>query len=177
MVPAITPHNSGFLLGLLKAVPVMAAGNGVVLKPSPCTPLRTMPIAELDLPAGVFNVVTGGVDFGRRMSADPRVDMVSFTDRNVAGAAVMAQASPTSKKVQLERGGKSPIIIRHDADLELAVEVALFGSMFHAGQRCSLMTRVLVANRIRPLWSRRSRVPRAASRWAAHTTRRPSWVR
>lgn len=154
VVSAITPYNSGFLLGLIKAFPAMAAGNSVVLKPSPFTPLQTMLIAEmvaeLDLPPGVFNVVTGGLEVGQMMSADPRVDMVSFTGSDAVGAAVMAQASPTLKKVQLELGGKSPIVIRHDADLALAVEVALFGSMFQAGQGCSLTTRMLVDNRIRP---------------------------
>lgn len=154
VVSAITPYNSGFLLGLVKAFPAMAAGNSVVLKPSPFTPLQTMLIAEMvaeiDLPPGVFNVVTGGLQVGQMMSADPRIDMVSFTGSDAVGAAVMAQASPTLKKVQLELGGKSPIIIRHDADLELAVANALFGSMFQAGQGCSLTTRMLVDNRIRP---------------------------
>jgi aldehyde dehydrogenase (NAD+) len=154
VVSAITPYNSGFLLGLIKAFPAMAAGNTVVLKPSPFTPLQTMLIAEIvaeiDLPPGVFNVVTGGTDVGQMMSADPRIDMVSFTGSDAVGAAVMAQASPTLKKVQLELGGKSPIVIRHDADMELAVTVALFGSMFQAGQGCSLTTRILVDNRIRP---------------------------
>ena len=154
VVSAITPYNSGFLLGLVKALPAMAAGNTVVLKPSPFTPLQTMLIAEmvaeLDLPPGVFNIVTGGTDVGQMMSADPRIDMVTFTGSDAVGAAVMAQASPTLKKVQLELGGKSPIVIRHDADLELGVAVALFGSMFQAGQGCSLTTRILVDNRIRP---------------------------
>lgn len=154
VVSAITPYNSGFLLGLIKAFPAMAAGNTVVLKPSPFTPLQTMLIADivagLDLPPGVFNIVTGGLEVGQMMSSDPRIDMVSFTGSDAVGAAVMAQASPTLKKVQLELGGKSPIVIRHDADLELAVSVALFGSMFQSGQGCSLTTRMLVDNRIRP---------------------------
>ncbi len=154
VVSAITPYNSGFLLGLIKAFPAMAAGNTVVLKPSPFTPLQTMLIADLvaqiDLPPGVFNIVTGGTDVGQLMSSDPRIDMVSFTGSDAVGSAVMAQASPTLKKVQLELGGKSPIVIRQDADMEMAVSVALFGSMFQAGQGCSLTTRMLVDNRVRP---------------------------
>jgi acyl-CoA reductase-like NAD-dependent aldehyde dehydrogenase len=154
VVSAITPYNSGFLLGLIKAFPAMAAGNTVVLKPSPFTPLQTMLIAEIvaaaDLPPGVFNVVTGGLEVGQMLSTDRRIDMVSFTGSDAVGAMVMAQASPTLKKVQLELGGKSPIVIRHDADLEMAVAQALFGSMFQAGQGCSLTTRMLVDNRIRP---------------------------
>lgn len=156
VVSAITPYNSGFLLGLVKALPAIAAGNSVVLKPSPFTPLQSFLIAEMmaeiDLPPGIFNLVTGGLEVGQMMSSDPRVDMVSFTGSDAVGAMVMAQASPTLKKVQLELGGKSPIIIRHDADLELGVAVALFGSMFQAGQGCSLTTRILVDNKIRPVF-------------------------
>ena len=154
VVSAITPYNSGFLLGLLKAFPAIAAGNSVVLKPSPFTPLQSMLIAELfeeaDLPPGVFNVVTGALDVGQLMSTDPRIDMVSFTGSDAVGSMVMAQAAPTLKKVQLELGGKSPIIIRSDADIGMAVQAALFGSMFQAGQGCSLTTRILVDNAIRP---------------------------
>ncbi|MGI4941102.1 MAG: aldehyde dehydrogenase family protein, partial [Janthinobacterium lividum] len=157
VVSAITPYNSGFLLGLMKAVPAMAAGNSVVLKPSPYTPLQTMLIAELvaglDLPAGVFNVVTGGPEVGRPVSADPRVDMVSFTGSDAVGAMVMAQAAPTLKKVHLELGGKSPLIVRHDADLELAVMAGLYGFVFQAGQGCSMTTRMLVDDRIRPAFT------------------------
>lgn len=153
VVSAITPYNSGFLLGLMKAVPAMAAGNTVVLKPSPFTPLQTMLIAELvaelDLPPGVFNIVTGGPDVGQMMSSDPRVDMVTFTGSDAVGAQVMAQASPTLKKVHLELGGKSPLIIRHDADMEKAVMAGLFGFVFQAGQGCSMTTRMLVDNRVR----------------------------
>lgn len=154
VVAGITPFNSGFLLGLMKAVPAMAAGNTVVIKPSPYTPLQTLLIAELvadiDLPPGVFNVVTGGNEVGEMLSADPRVDMVSFTGSDAVGAKVMAQAAPSLKKVHLELGGKSPLIIRHDADLEKAVMAGMFGFVFLAGQGCALTTRMLVDNRIRP---------------------------
>lgn len=153
VVSAITPYNSGFLLGLMKAVPAMANGNTVVLKPSPYTPLQTLLIAELvaelDLPPGVFNIVTGGPEVGQRMSSDPRVDMVTFTGSDAVGAQVMAQASPTLKKVHLELGGKSPLIVRHDANLEKAAMAGVFGFVFQAGQGCSMTTRMLVDNRIR----------------------------
>jgi aldehyde dehydrogenase (NAD+) len=154
VVSAITPYNAGFLLGVMKAVPAMAAGNTVILKPSPYTPLQTMMIAELvaelDLPPGVFNVVTGGVDVGQLMSSDPRIDMVTFTGSDAVGAMVMAQAAPTLKKVHLELGGKSPLIVRHDANMETAVMSGVFGFVFQAGQGCSMTTRMLVDNRIRP---------------------------
>lgn len=154
VVSAITPYNAGYLLGLLKALPAIAAGNSVVLKPSPFTPLQTMFItemlAELDLPPGVFNMVTGGVEVGQTMASDPRVDMVSFTGSDAVGAQIMAQAAPTLKKVHLELGGKSPLIIRHDADIQQAVMAGIFGFVHQAGQGCSMTTRMLVDNRIRP---------------------------
>lgn len=156
VVAAITPYNAGLLLGLIKAVPAMAAGNCVVLKPSPCTPLQTMFITELvaglDLPRGVFNIVTGGADIGQQLSVDPRVDMISFTGSDAVGATIMAQAAPTLKKVHLELGGKSPLIIRHDADLEKAVMAGIFGFVHQAGQGCSMTTRMLVDNRVRPAY-------------------------
>jgi acyl-CoA reductase-like NAD-dependent aldehyde dehydrogenase len=153
VVSAITPYNSGFLLGLIKCVPAMAAGNTVILKPSPYTPLQSLLIAELvaelDLPPGVFNLVTGNAEVGRLMSSDRRVDMVSFTGSDSVGSMVMAQAAPTLKKVHLELGGKSPLIIRHDADMTLAVTAGIYGFIFQAGQGCSMTTRMLVDSRIR----------------------------
>jgi acyl-CoA reductase-like NAD-dependent aldehyde dehydrogenase len=153
VVVAITPYNAGFLLTLLKAVPAMAAGNSVIVKPSPFTPLQTLMIAEvvaeLDLPPGVFNVVTGGADVGQMLGADPRVDMVSFTGSDKVGSQIMVQAAPTLKKCHLELGGKSPLVIRHDADMERAVAAGIFGFVHQAGQGCSMTTRMLVDNRIR----------------------------
>lgn len=153
VVVAITPYNSGFLLGLIKAVPAMAAGNAAIVKPSPFTPLQTMlvaeMVAELDLPPGVFNVVTGGADVGELLGSDPRVDMVSFTGSDRVGSQIMVQAAPTLKKCHLELGGKSALIVRHDADMKIAVEAGLFGFVFQAGQGCSMTTRMLVDNRIR----------------------------
>ncbi|MCK9541743.1 MAG: aldehyde dehydrogenase family protein [Novosphingobium sp.] len=153
VVLAITPYNAGFLLTLLKAVPAMAAGNSVIVKPSPFTPLQTLMIAEmvaeLDLPSGVFNVVTGGVDVGQLLGSDPRVDMVSFTGSDRVGSQIMVQAAPTLKKCHLELGGKSPLVIRHDADMAIAVGSGIFGFVHQAGQGCSMTTRMLVDNRIR----------------------------
>jgi acyl-CoA reductase-like NAD-dependent aldehyde dehydrogenase len=154
VVLAITPYNAGFLLTLLKAVPAMAAGNSVIVKPSPLTPLQTLMIAELvaelDLPPGVFNVVTGGIAVGQLLGSDPRVDMVSFTGSDKVGSQIMVQAAPTLKKCHLELGGKSPLVVRHDADMALAVGAGIFGFVHQAGQGCSMTTRMLVDNRIRP---------------------------
>jgi len=159
VVSAITPYNAGFLLGLVKAVPALAAGNTVVLKPSPYTPLTSLLIAEAmaeaDLPRGVFNLVTGGIDVGELLTSDPRIDMVSFTGSDVVGAKVMAQAAATLKKPHLELGGKSALIVRHDADLDIAVRSGLFGFAFQCGQGCSMTTRMLVDNRIRPAFVER----------------------
>jgi acyl-CoA reductase-like NAD-dependent aldehyde dehydrogenase len=153
VVVAVTPYNAGLFLSLLKTIPALAAGNTVVIKPSPYTPLQTLfmteIIAGLDLPPGVFNVVTGGADVGETLCSDPRVDMISFTGSDKVGGLIMAQAAPNITKCHLELGGKSAMIIRHDADLAAAVPTAFFSNFSQAGQGCACLTRVLVDNRIR----------------------------
>jgi aldehyde dehydrogenase (NAD+) len=120
----------------------------MVLKPSPYTPLSALVLAEAaeeaGLPAGVLNVVPGGADAGMVLTTDPRVDLVSFTGSDAVGAAIMGQAAPTLKRLVLELGGKSPLIVRSDADLDIAVPVGLQNFTFHAGQGCALCTRHLV---------------------------------
>jgi aldehyde dehydrogenase (NAD+) len=153
VVAAITPYNAGFLLGLVKVVPALAAGNTTIVKPSPFTPLQSLLmaelIAELDLPPGVFNLVTGGNDVGQVLCTDKRVDMVSFTGSDQVGVQIMAQAAPTLKKVHLELGGKSALIIRHDADPMMASRMIAHSNFAQAGQGCACTTRILVDNRIR----------------------------
>jgi aldehyde dehydrogenase (NAD+) len=148
VVAAITAYNFPFLLNVMKVGPALAGGNTVVLKPSPYTPYSALVLAEAaseaDLPPGVLNVVPGNVEVGTTLTTDPRVDLVSFTGSDTVGAAIMAQAAPTLKKVVLELGGKSPLIVRHDADLALAAKVGLQNFTFHAGQGCALCTRHLV---------------------------------
>jgi aldehyde dehydrogenase (NAD+) len=148
VVAAITPFNFPFFLNVQKVAPALAAGNCVVLKPSPLTPLEALVLAdvaeEVELPAGVFNVVTGGLDVGRALTTDPRVDLVSFTGSDLVGAAVMAQASPNLTRVLLELGGKSALIVRDDADLDVAVPTALMNFITQAGQGCALCTRHIV---------------------------------
>lgn len=159
VVAAITPYNAGFLLGLVKSVPALLAGNTLVLKPSPYTPLQSFLIAhvmaELDLPPGVFNLITGDAEVSAALTSDSAVDMVTFTGSDVVGARVMAQAAPTLKKVHLELGGKSPLVIRHDADLDIAVQAGLFGFAHQCGQGCSMTTRHIVDNKIRPQYVER----------------------
>jgi len=153
VVSAITPFNFPFFLNLAKIGPALAMGNTMVLKPSPLTPLQALIVAEAahaaGLPPGVFNVVTGGVDVGEMLTTDPRVDLVTFTGSDLVGAAVMGQAAPGLKRVLLELGGKSAMIVRQDADLDAAVPAGLANFTIQAGQGCALCTRHIVHNSVK----------------------------
>jgi aldehyde dehydrogenase (NAD+) len=153
VVAAITPYNVPFFLNLAKTVPAMAAGCTVVLKPSPFTPLEALLLGEIadeaGLPAGVLNIVTGGVDVGETLTSDPGVDLVTFTGSDRVAEAILAQAAPTLKRVLLELGGKSAMIVRPDADLDRAAAEGLRGFTAHCGQGCQLPTRHLVHNAVR----------------------------
>lgn len=159
VVSAITPYNFPFFLNLVKVVPALMTGNTCVLKPSPYTPFEAMVLAEAahdsGLPPGVLNVITGDKDAAQLLTTDPRVDMVTFTGSDSVGAAIAAQCAPGLKRVLLELGGKSALIVRQDADLDLALGIALRGFTSHAGQGCAMNTRCLVHNAIRPEFSRR----------------------
>jgi aldehyde dehydrogenase (NAD+) len=148
VVAAITAYNFPFLLNLMKLGPALAAGNTVVLKPSPYTPLSAFAIAEAvqeaELPRGVVNIITGDAAVGHQLTTDPRVDLVTFTGSDAVGAAIAAQAAPTLKRLVLELGGKSALIVRGDADLEQAAALGLQSFTFNAGQGCALTTRHLV---------------------------------
>ncbi len=154
----ITPFNFPFFLNVMKLAPALAAGNTVVLKPSPYTPLEALLLgqvaAEVGLPPGVLNVVTGDAKVGERLTADERVDMVSFTGSDAVGAAVMEQAARSLKRVLLELGGKSALIVRADADLKRVIPDALSSFTVQAGQGCALTTRHLVHNSIREQYVR-----------------------
>lgn len=148
VVSAITPFNAPFFVNIMKVAPALAAGCTVVLKPSEFTPLEALLLGaaaqEADLPAGVLNVVTGGVDVGELLATDPRVDMVTFTGSDSVGMRVMAQAASTLKHVTLELGGKSAMIIRADADLDAAARRGAAEFTLFSGQGCALWTRHLV---------------------------------
>jgi aldehyde dehydrogenase (NAD+) len=148
VVAAITAYNFPFLLNIMKVGPALAAGNTVVVKPSPFTPLSALAIAQAaadaDLPPGVLNVVTGGHEVGELLTTDPRVDLVSFTGSDTVGAAIMGLAAASLKRLVLELGGKSALIVRADADRELATQQGVQSFTFHAGQGCALTTRHLV---------------------------------
>lgn len=153
VVAAITPFNAGFFLNIVKTSAALIMGNSVVLKPSPYTPFQGWILADviqqLDFPPGVFNVVTGGLDVAQMLTTDPRVDMVSFTGSDAVGSAIMAQAAPSLKRLLLELGGKSAVIVREDADLDLAAQTALWHITCQTGQGCMLFTRHVVHNKVK----------------------------
>ena len=150
VVGAITPWNFPFMLNLSKVIPALAAGNTVVLKPAPDTPWSATHIGKLvaeytDIPAGVFNIVTSGdaANVGEMLTADPRVDMISFTGSTVIGKRIMARGAETLKRVFLELGGKSANIILDDADLTAQCGSGAMVCM-HGGQGCAITTRMLL---------------------------------
>lgn len=159
VVAAITPYNVPFFLNVAKIVPAMAVGCTVVLKPSPYTPTLALVLGEIareaGLPRGVLNIVTGGKDVGESLTTDPRVDMVTFTGSDLVGEAIQRQTAGTLKRVVLELGGKSALIVRHDADLDRAARAGVRGFTAHAGQGCQLLTRHIVHESIRQAYVER----------------------
>ncbi|MEO8697903.1 MAG: aldehyde dehydrogenase family protein, partial [Acidimicrobiales bacterium] len=149
VVAAITPFNYPFYINLVKVAAALAMGNSVVLKPSPFTPMSALALAEAidrsELPPGVFALAFGDESIGAQLARDPRVDMVTFTGSETAGEAVMTHAATTTKKVTLALPGKSALIVRHDADVELAVELGLRSLTANAGQTCAMLSRHLIA--------------------------------
>jgi aldehyde dehydrogenase (NAD+) len=150
VVSAITPFNYPLYLNLRKSAPALAAGCTVILKPSPETPWSASVLGRLvaeqtDIPAGVFNVLTStDLTVGEMLTSDDRVDMVSFVGSSAVGRRIMAQAASSLKKLVLELGGKSAMVILDDADISVAAAVAA-GVGLHAGQGCARLTRFLVA--------------------------------
>jgi aldehyde dehydrogenase (NAD+) len=153
VVAGITGYNFPFLLNLSKIVPALLAGNTLVLKPSPFTPYSALLFGEfaeeIGLPKGVLNIVTGGNEVGSLLSSHTDVDMVSFTGSEAVGIAIMQQAASTLKRVHLELGGKSALIVRADADIQQAALSAVGGLSVNCGQGCALLTRFIVHNSIR----------------------------
>jgi len=148
VVAGIAAYNFPFYTALWKAIPALIAGNTLVLRPSPLTPLSAMVFAEAaqeaGLPPGVLNVVLeAGLEGGRLLSTHPGVDMVAFTGSSAVGQQIMVQAAPTMKRLQLELGGKSAQIFLPDA-LDQVVPAAMGVCMAHAGQGCALGTRIFV---------------------------------
>lgn len=145
----ISPWNYPLLQASWKMAPALAAGCVIVMKPSEITPLTTIKVTalaeEAGFPQGVVNTVLGpGPQVGAELAESPDVDLISFTGGVVTGKTIMRSAAANVKKVALELGGKNPHIIFDDADFDLAVDYALNGVFFHAGQICSAGARVMV---------------------------------
>src|SRR5215208_1738104 len=142
----VAPWNYPMMMAVWKFAPALAAGNTVVLKPSDTTPATTPLLAEIAaefLPPGVFNVICGDRDTGRAMVDHPTPAMVSITGSVRAGTEVAGAAADDLKRVHLELGGKAPVIVFDDADVEAAVEGISVAGYFNAGQDCTAATRVL----------------------------------
>ena len=147
----VTPWNYPMMMAVWKFAPALAAGNTVVLKPSDTTPVSTVLMARVIqefLPPGVLNVVCGDRDTGRSLVGHPEPAMVSITGSIRAGREVALSAAENLKRVHLELGGKAPVVVFDDADLELAAEGIAGAGYFNAGQDCTAATRVLAGPRI-----------------------------
>jgi betaine-aldehyde dehydrogenase len=142
----VTPWNYPMMMAVWKFAPALAAGNTVVLKPSDTTPVSTVLMAEIAsefFPPGVFNVVCGDRDTGRALIAHPVPSMVSITGSVRAGMEVARAAADDLKRVHLELGGKAPVVVFDDADIEATAEGIAGAGYFNAGQDCTAATRVL----------------------------------
>ncbi|WP_199053476.1 NAD-dependent succinate-semialdehyde dehydrogenase [Aquitalea sp. ASV15] len=154
VVAAITPWNFPHAMITRKVAPALAAGCTVVLKPAAETPLSALALAALaeqaGLPPGVFNVVTGSdaVTIGAELTSSPLVRALSFTGSTAVGKLLMRQCADTVKKLGLELGGNAPFIVFDDADLDAAVQGALFAKFRNSGQTCVCANRLLVQDGI-----------------------------
>lgn len=153
VVAGIAPWNYPLNMAVWKVGPAIAAGNTIVLKPASNTPLTALAMAraaqEAGIPDGVLNVVTGpGAVVGGRLAEHPEVRMISLTGDTKTGIQVMAQASRTVKRLHMELGGKAPFVVFADADLDEAVQGAIFGAFINSGQDCTAATRVYVEDGI-----------------------------
>ncbi|MFC5473271.1 aldehyde dehydrogenase family protein [Paraherbaspirillum soli] len=155
VVGIITPWNFPIAVPAWKIAPALAYGNCVVFKPADLVPASAWALAEIisraGIPAGVFNLVMGrGSEVGQTILDSPQVDAISFTGSVATGRRVMASAGPRFAKLQLEMGGKNPLVVLNDADLAVAVECAVQGSYYATGQRCTASSRLIVEKDIYP---------------------------
>jgi betaine-aldehyde dehydrogenase len=151
VVGQVTPWNYPMMMAVWKIAPALAAGNTIVLKPSETTPETTLLLAEIAsefMPEGTFNVITGDRETGRMLVEHPTPQLVAITGSVRAGTAVARSASSNLKRVHLELGGKAPVIVFDDADIEAAVEGIAGAGYFNAGQDCTAATRVLAGPRV-----------------------------
>ena len=149
VIVGITPFNAPFLLSGREIGPALAAGNAFVLKPSPWTPIGALLHAEImeevGLPKGLFSVIPASDEvYTNALFPDPRVDLVSFTGSAKVGRMLSELAGKYGKRILIEAGGKSPMVVLNDADLDLAVSAAAFGIFFNQGQICMANSRIIV---------------------------------
>lgn len=149
VVAAICAWNYPIGILVRKLAPALVTGNTVVAKASEVTPLSTIQFArlvqdELELPAGVFNVVTGGREVGAALAESPEIDMVTFTGHRDTGKRIMAAAAPNLTQVALELGGKAPVIVLRDADLDETIAAVITARHENTGQVCTCAERVFV---------------------------------
>jgi betaine-aldehyde dehydrogenase len=153
VVAGIGAWNYPLQIACWKSAPALACGNAMLFKPAHLTPLTAQKLQEIyataGLPKGLFQVLQGPTDTGRLLTRHPQIRKVSLTGSVSTGQAVMADAAPTLKQVTLELGGKSPIVVFADADLNNAVSGALLGNFYSAGEVCSNGTRVFVHRSIK----------------------------
>lgn len=153
VIALITPWNFPVAIPAWKVAPALAYGNTVVFKPAELTPLTAWHLVDVlekaGLPPGVLNLLVGrGSKAGQELVENPLVKAISFTGSNVVGARIAAQATARGAKVQLEMGGKNPVVVLADADLKQAVELTIAGAMLSTGQKCTATSRVIVQREI-----------------------------
>jgi betaine-aldehyde dehydrogenase len=150
-VAQITPWNYPLMMAIWKIGPALAAGNTIVLKPAETTPITTLKLGEIAaefLPAGVLNVIGGAGETGQALVKHPAIRMVSLTGSVDTGKWIAAAAADTLKRVHLELGGKAPVVVFDDADMETALETIAGTGYYNAGQDCTAATRVLAAGKV-----------------------------
>ncbi|MFZ9482091.1 MAG: aminobutyraldehyde dehydrogenase [Ilumatobacteraceae bacterium] len=147
-VAAITPWNFPFIMAVWKVGAALAAGCSVVLKPAPTTPRSSLRLAELaldaGLPVGALSVVTGDAEVGEALVTHPLVDMITVTGSSATGRRIMRLAAERPARVHLELGGKAPLLVFADADLESVAGAAAMAASYNSGQDCTAATRVYV---------------------------------
>jgi betaine-aldehyde dehydrogenase len=152
VVASVAPWNYPFMMAAWKIGPALAAGNTVVFKPSPETPLTALKLGELALeagiPAGVLNIIADGPDVAPSLVSHKDVNMVSITGSTRSGKYVMRAAADTIKRAHLELGGKAPFIVYEDADIEASANGAVVGGYVNCGQDCTAATRIYVQDSV-----------------------------
>ncbi|EFL87837.1 aldehyde dehydrogenase family protein [Ahrensia sp. R2A130] len=153
VVGIITPWNYPMAIPAWKVAPALCYGNAVVMKPAELVPGSAWMLADIlqraGLPDGVFNLVMGaGSIVGAAMLEDPRIDAISFTGSQATGARVAAACAKHMRRVQLEMGGKNPLVVLDDADIDQAIDCAIDGAFFSTGQRCTASSRLIVTESV-----------------------------